>query len=177
VAGLLFDAPPSELAVSVDTVPPLRHFAAFGGIMTLAIAVGAAIGVAIFGFPGLPPATAEHRIPIRQPDEVVEISLQEFSIGAVPVVLGRGDIVEFAVTNDGSVEHDFKIDGTDGVTRLAPGSERSFQYGPVEGTTVIAWCTILGHRENGMEITLEVVDRPEPADGVPPGDGPPTDEP
>lgn len=138
--------------------------------MALTIAVGAVIGVAIFGAPGLPPATAEHHIPIAEPDEVVMVSLTEFAIDAVPLTVGEGSLVEFVVKNDGTVEHDFKIGGTEGVSRISPGAERSFQTGPVQGT-LTAWCTILGHRENGMEITLQVVDRPKPEGGDEPGTG------
>ncbi len=146
-----------------DQVPPVRSFVLFFVAMLGAIAVGAVIGVAIFGAPGLPGASAERRIPTEEPDEIVEVSLREFSIGAVPVSIPRGGVVEFVVVNNGSVQHDFRVNGNEGVSRLDPGSERAFRFGPVEGDSLTAWCTILGHREAGMEITFQVTEQPTPA--------------
>jgi nitrite reductase (NO-forming) len=160
-----------------DELPAVRQFVFFGAIMLLAIAAGSAVGVAIYGVPHLRGETGEGRVPTREPDEVIEISLQEWSIGAVPVNLRRGDVVEFVVRNNGTVAHNFMIDGTVGVPTMEPGTEESFIYGPVEDASVTGWCTILGHRQNGMEVTLEAVERPEPPpDGGPGGGGPPSGE-
>lgn len=160
-----------------DELPAARQFVFFGAIMLLAIAAGSAVGIAIYGVPSLPGETGEGRVPTREPDEIINISLQEWSIGAVPINIRRGDIVEFRVTNNGTVAHNFMIDGKVGVPTMEPGSEETFIYGPVEDPSVTGWCTILGHRQNGMEATLEVVDRPQPPPDGGQGDGgPPSTE-
>ena len=158
-----------------EELPSTRNFVYFGLIMLSALVVGGAIGVAIYGAPGLPPQTREGKVPLREPDEVIEVTLQEWVIAAVPVNLRKGNVVEFKVRNNGTINHNFRIEGLDGTMLLEPGGEESFVWGPVEDTTLTAWCTVLGHRDNGMEITMEIVDRPEGA--PPPGEGPPDEGP
>lgn len=160
-----------------EELPSTRNFMFFGLIMLSALVVGGAIGVAIYGFPGLPPQTKESKVPLREPDEVIEVTLQEWTIAALPVNVRRGDIVEFRVQNNGTINHNFRIDGLDGTMLLEPGAEESFVYGPAEDTSLTAWCTVLGHRDNGMEITLEIIDRPPGGEGGPPGEGPPDEGP
>ncbi len=150
-----------------DQVPAVRNFVAFGLIMATSMAAAAAVGVAIFGAPGLPPETSEHHVPFHQPDEVIEITLSEWTIDAIPATVTRGAVVEFVVVNEGTGAHDFKLFGTSGVSRLEPGNRESFQTGPVQGD-IVAWCTILGHRDNGMEITLTVVDPAPTSEDKPP---------
>jgi nitrite reductase (NO-forming) len=131
-----------------DYLPTGRQVAWLGGLLLAGVLVGAAIGVGIFGAPHLPQGG-----PPPPPDLTVEVTLAEFSITASPLEIPSGADVEFTVSNDGELQHDFKIAGQTGVERVPPGGRRSFRYGPVT-EDVTAWCTIPGHREQGMEITL-----------------------
>jgi nitrite reductase (NO-forming) len=133
-----------------------RTVAVFAVSLVLAIAGGVAVGVAIWGVPTLPRAP-EAPAATRQvaPTQIVTVGLAEFTIDADPGVVSSGSVVEFVVTNHGTVQHDFKVNGTVGVDRLDPGTESRFQIGPVR-EAMTAWCTILGHRESGMEVTISI---------------------
>jgi len=137
-----------------EYLPTGRQMAWLVGLMLVGVLFGVAVGVAIFGAPGLPQGE-----PPPPPDLTIEVSLQEFSIPAVAEEIPRGAEVEFAVSNDGELQHDFKITGQTGVERVPPGGRSHFRYGPVT-EEVTAWCTIPGHREQGMEITLPLSDAP-----------------
>jgi nitrite reductase (NO-forming) len=145
-----------------EETPIKRQLTLLGISVGAAIVVGATIGVIIFGAPTLPrngPPRSE------SPRAEVDVALVEFSIDASEAEVPRGAIVDFVVTNDGTIQHDFKIDGEDGVPRLDPGSSQRFSFGPVEAGALTAWCTIPGHREQGMEITILVKDVPsDPGD-------------
>jgi nitrite reductase (NO-forming) len=153
----------TETETAEEDFPSGRQFLLFALFMAMAMVVGAVIGVAIFGAPGLPGESPEGKIPFAEPDEVINVGLAEFTIAAVPVVVGRDEVIEFVVRNNGTIQHNFKIDGVDGVGNLNPGEERSFVFGPVQGDSLTAWCTVVGHRQQGMEIKLQVVDKPPEA--------------
>jgi len=40
------------------------------------------------------------------------------------------------------------------VNRLEPGQSARFQFGPTSAR-IVAWYTVLGHREQGMEIVID----------------------
>jgi nitrite reductase (NO-forming) len=118
------------------------------------VVFGAALGVVIWGSPGLP--RSEPPLP---PDLIIDIALQEFAITAEPAAIPPGAEVEFVVSNDGELQHDFKVEGQTGLERIPPGGGGRFRFGPIT-EELAAWCTIPGHREQGMEITLQLTDEP-----------------
>ncbi|MCB0953532.1 MAG: multicopper oxidase domain-containing protein [Microthrixaceae bacterium] len=87
--------------------------------------------------------------------QTVEVELGEMYIEPSSLEVPAGTTITFEVTNAGTMDHDFKIDGETGTDFIAPGETETFEYGPVD-STVDAWCTVPGHREAGMEMTIEV---------------------
>lgn len=85
----------------------------------------------------------------------VEISLTEFAVTPDTVEVEPGQQLILVVTNDGQMEHDLKVDGTDGTRMLSPGESETVNLGPFD-SSVQAWCTIAGHRESGMEMSIVV---------------------
>ena len=142
-----------------EPVPTRRELMVLAALFVVAGALGTTIGVFFFGVPALPPP----RIPTTPngAGQVVDVSLAEWSITAAPAAVDQGSVVEFVVTNDGVLDHDFKVNGEVGITRLAPGTTARFRYGPIVEPTD-AWCTILGHRDQGMQMSLGTT---EPQDG------------
>jgi len=148
------DQPPkSRKHGHTPTLPTRREVAWFIAFVAGAVAIGLGVSIAIFGLPTLPKApTGEVAPPAAR--ELIEISLSEFVIDASTTIVSPGSRIEFAVTNNGTTQHDFKVEGEQGTSRLEPGTGTRFEIGPIDGP-ITAWCTILGHRENGMEIVIQ----------------------
>jgi nitrite reductase (NO-forming) len=132
------------------------------GAMALVVAVAAGVTL---GFIVFPPTARESRAPASGPAPPpsgadarrVSIRLEEFSIDPQQIEVPRGEEIAFSIFNGGDLQHDFKVDGEVGIERLEPGRNASFGYGPVE-ESVMAWCTIPGHREQGMEMEIVVTE-------------------
>jgi nitrite reductase (NO-forming) len=76
-----------------------------------------------------------------------------FSPSVIEVEAGTELVVE--VTNvDDAMVHDLVLATGDGTPRLAPGESATIDVGVV-GTDIDGWCSIVGHRQQGM--TLQIV--------------------
>ncbi len=83
----------------------------------------------------------------------VPVSLTEFEISPASVASGGS----LHVTNDGSGPHNLAIEGADLVTAdLASGGSEHFDVSSLEAGSYTMYCTLPGHRDSGMESTLEV---------------------
>lgn len=69
-----------------------------------------------------------------------------------------GEILTLHVRNEGGIVHDLVLeDGTESGD-IRPGNAATFEVGPFT-TSTIAWCSIPGHRDAGMEVEIVVVER------------------
>ena len=75
-----------------------------------------------------------------------------FEPSSVEVPAGTELIIN--LTNEGEVPHDIS-DGTNGTALIDPGESESVDLGVMSESTV-AWCTVPGHREAGMELEIIV---------------------
>lgn len=103
--------------------------------------------------PPVQPSTSEGEAAMS----AVEVGLYEWRID-MPTSLPAGTIT-LTVTNDGTVPHNFEIDGN-GIeqafeTDLAPGETRTMEIALQPGTYEV-YCPISGHAENGMRLELTV---------------------
>jgi uncharacterized cupredoxin-like copper-binding protein len=104
------------------------------------------------------------------PIPIVEVRLTEFAVQMPPTVpIGR---VTFSVTNDGTMEHNFEIEGQ-GIeerfdTNLKPGELRSLQVDLPAGTYMI-YCPAEDHKGRGMQIELKVAQQQSDIVPSPPG--------
>ena len=86
-------------------------------------------------------------------DDTASVSLTEFAIPATTV--GAGGALH--VTNDGTVAHDLKVEGTDLATAELPaGGSEHLALGGVAPGTYTMYCSLPGHRDGGMEAELTV---------------------
>ena len=68
----------------------------------------------------------------------------------------RGAPVTLELVNEGGINHDLAFE--DHASLLVhPGGTTRFEAGPFEDD-VVGWCTVPGHRDAGMELTVRVVD-------------------
>ena len=71
----------------------------------------------------------------------------------VEVPVGTQLTVE--VTNNGDQEHDLNLNGEIGTDRLKPGESQTADFGVIDAEAQ-AWCTVPGHKEAGMVLTIAV---------------------
>ncbi|MEZ5254622.1 MAG: multicopper oxidase domain-containing protein [Microthrixaceae bacterium] len=85
----------------------------------------------------------------------IDVSLTEMKITPASVELQPGQALIVNVTNDGTMPHDWKVDGTNGTAMLDPGQSETVTVGPFDASST-AWCTVPGHKEAGMVMDIVV---------------------
>jgi len=83
----------------------------------------------------------------------VELELGEIFVKPFKVEVPAGQKVVFHVVNKGTVQHDLKLNGQTGTKMLDPRHGETVEWGPFT-TTVQAWCTVPGHKQAGMIVTI-----------------------
>jgi manganese oxidase len=86
--------------------------------------------------------------------EVIEVTLTEFSIEPGDLQVEAGVPVTFNVTNRGSIDHDFTIDGVDGTATIGSGQTATLDVPALEAGEYKVLCTVAGHEAAGMSATL-----------------------
>jgi plastocyanin len=91
------------------------------------------------------------------PIPVVEVRLTEFAI-QMPTTVPPGSVT-FSVTNAGTMEHNFEVEGqgieTKFDTNLKPGETRSLEVDLAAGTYMV-YCPVDDHKARGMRLELKV---------------------
>jgi FtsP/CotA-like multicopper oxidase with cupredoxin domain len=83
-----------------------------------------------------------------------EITLKEFSITGNLHVAHGGSV---RVTNAGSMEHNFTVQGTSYASaRIAPGASAVLDLSGLSDGTYTAVCNVPGHEASGMKVTITV---------------------
>ena len=85
----------------------------------------------------------------------VDVMLTEFAITPASIDVEPGQEIIFTVKNHGTMEHDFKVNGTDGTKLLAVGATETVTVA-APAASVEAWCTTPGHKEAGMVMKINV---------------------
>lgn len=88
--------------------------------------------------------------------KVIEVELGDMYIKPDSIDINVGEKVQLHVKNVGAMGHDLKLNGTVGTAELANGQEETITVGPLSENT-LAWCTLPGHRESGMEMKINVI--------------------
>jgi len=87
-------------------------------------------------------------------EEVREISVSgdEFSFSPSNIEVESGERVRIVFSNDGNMNHDLRIEELNIGTRIiASGQTDSFEFTAPEAGTYTVYCSLPGHRSNGME--------------------------
>ena len=85
----------------------------------------------------------------------VEVELGDLFIKPAKIEVPAGVEVTFEVTNHGAMPHDFSVNGEQGTALLDPGASETLVVSGFDADT-LAWCTVAGHREGGMEAEITV---------------------
>lgn len=91
----------------------------------------------------------------------VEVEAQNMRFTPSTIEIDPGDRLVLHVTNTDDTTHDLVMDSGDATGRLAPGQSATIDIGIV-GRNMDGWCSIAGHRQMGM--TLSVVLTSQPVD-------------
>lgn len=94
--------------------------------------------------------------PVDAGDGTVQVEASDLAFSPTQVSAAAGEI-EVELENTGAAEHDFVIEeaGDEVVVQAAPGETATGTI-ELEAGTYTFYCAVPGHREAGMEGTLEV---------------------
>ncbi|WP_341252343.1 hypothetical protein [Euzebya pacifica] len=96
------------------------------------------------------------------PSDRIDVGLTDFAIATsnARVVMGT---VTMDITNAGATAHDLRVDGGGIDERsevLPPGATTMVSVATDGADALTLWCSLPGHRRQGMETTLSVMNRP-----------------
>lgn len=96
--------------------------------------------------------------PSSEVADELRVGLTEFDITSSATVLVEGTVT-MEVTNAGATAHDLRIAATavdEHVALLDPGESASLSLDTNGEQELRLWCSVPGHRANGMQRTLQV---------------------
>lgn len=86
----------------------------------------------------------------------LDVSIGEFYVRPATITVPAGTSLELRVRNDGHMAHDLKLGGRTGTRMLSPHQAQTVDFGVIHGDAQ-AWCTVPGHRQAGMLLTIRVL--------------------
>jgi nitrite reductase (NO-forming) len=123
--------------------------------VALAVAVGVAVDPAALAGAGTARSAAGGVTATGRTTTVrVEAEDMRFHPSTVEVPAGNRLVIDLANTDDQDV-HDLVLDSGADSGRLSPGEEKRLDVGVV-GRDLDGWCSVLGHRQMGMVLRVEV---------------------
>ncbi len=92
------------------------------------------------------------------PDDVdVQVVAEDIYFEPDRIEVPAGETLTLHLRNEGGIVHDLVLDDGWESGDVDPGSAATFDVGPFS-TSTVAWCSIPGHRDAGMELQIVVVD-------------------
>ena len=88
--------------------------------------------------------------------QTVQVELGDLYVEPSSIDVEAGTELVVEVTNAGAMPHDLKLLGEAGTEMLDPGATETVSLGVISESTE-AWCTVPGHKEAGMLMTINVV--------------------
>jgi len=149
----------SDPALNDDAIPvaPVRSvrrgpsvFTILAGVLALWVVLVGGVLVAGMAF------GTDSAIEVLDRREV-RIELLDFDIKPDLIEVGPHTELTFLVQNLDNGQHDLQISPDVGTGRLKPGESKVLSAGVVERSYFI-WCSIKGHREQGMEARVELIE-------------------
>jgi nitrite reductase (NO-forming) len=139
--------PPSS---ATGPAVPAGLFALFAVMSMLALAVSI-VAIIVAGGTDDERSTPESAGPVK----TVPIELGDLFVKPDRVEVPAGTHLMVEVTNNGDLVHTLNLEGHTGTDRLQPGESQTADFGVIDADTQ-AWCTIPGHKEAGMVLTIAV---------------------
>lgn len=98
-------------------------------------------------------AGAEGTVAATGRTTTVEVEAANMRFVPSAIEVPAGDALVLVVTNTDTTVHDLALDTGRTSGRIAPGATETFDVGVV-GRAIDGWCTVVGHRQMGMVLTI-----------------------
>ncbi|MFE4464664.1 multicopper oxidase domain-containing protein [Oerskovia sp. NPDC056781] len=98
-------------------------------------------------------AGAEGAVAATGRTTTVEVEAANMRFVPSEIEVPAGDTLVLVVTNTDTTVHDLALDTGRTSGRIAPGATETFDVGVV-GRAIDGWCTVVGHRQMGMVLTI-----------------------
>ncbi|GAA3518587.1 multicopper oxidase domain-containing protein [Nocardioides daeguensis] len=135
--------------------PTRGRAAGFAGtgvaVVVLAVAAGVALDPAALSVG----SSAAVGVQATGQTTTVEVVAQDMRFTPSTIRVPAGDRLVLVVTNADEDVHDLALDTGDRTERLSPGETERLDVGVV-GRDVEGWCTVVGHRQMGMVLHIDV---------------------
>jgi len=135
---------------------PTGQAAGFAGVGVAALAMVVAVGVAIN--PAALHDGSSSAAGVRATGKTTVVAVEAHDMRYTPdhIVVPVGNRLVIKLTNtDTALVHDLVVDSGARTARLAPGGSELLDVGVV-GRAIDGWCSVLGHRQMGMVLTIDV---------------------
>ncbi|MGO4383572.1 multicopper oxidase domain-containing protein [Specibacter sp. RAF43] len=162
---------PRPGVVAYDPAPGSRWGMAATGLAVVVLVIVAGIMADPAALSGLNRAGAQTAAHATGQTTTVEMTMKNMRFHPDKVSVPVGNKLVINVTNEDTMVHDLVTAGGAESGRLYPGEKASVAVGVV-GTGMDGWCSIVGHRQQGMVFTIVATGAPAPASGSTP---PPAD--
>lgn len=129
---------------------PAGLFALFAVVSMLALAISIVAMMVAGGGDDERPAVES-----GGPVKTLTAELGDLYVEPERVEVPAGTHVMVEVTNNGDIAHDLNLNGETGTDRLQPGESQTADFGVIDADAQ-AWCTVPGHKEAGMVLTIAV---------------------
>ncbi|WP_461022518.1 multicopper oxidase domain-containing protein [Thalassiella azotivora] len=146
-------------ATASDGVAAARRLgAATAGlaVLVLTAAVGVAADPAAAGLPTSRAAASTSDVVATGGTTTVRVAVEGMRFVPDVVRVPAGDRLVVELDNTGGDRHDLVLENGARTERLAPGQSQTLDVGVV-GADLDGWCSVAGHRQMGMTLTVEVV--------------------
>ena len=145
---------PSEPSAPA-TRPGLMRSAAIGlGLVVLAAAGGVALDPAGAGLASA--QSADAGVTPTGHTTSVDVRIEGMRYVPATIEVPAGDQLLITVQNTGEDRHDLVLETGARTPRLAPGEQATLDAGVV-GRSLDGWCSVAGHRQMGMVLTVNVI--------------------
>ena len=147
--GAVPSAPAGPVGTTRDQA---TGFAATGlAMVVLAVAAGVAVDP---GALGVGPSAAAGVQPTGE-TTTVEVTARDMRFTPSTIPVAAGNRLVLVVVNADDDVHDLAVDSGATTGRMAPGATERLDVGVV-GRDLEGWCTVVGHRQMGMTLDVEV---------------------
>ena len=188
IADSLRPSPGDTAPTTADSHTATRHHSG-GAVVALAIVLLAVVGgvaydPAAVGAAAVSAAPASAGVTPTGETTAVTVTIEGMRFTPQRIQVPAGNTLTVTVVNSGDDVHDLVLETGQRTPRLSPGQTATIDVGLV-GRSLEGWCSVAGHRQMGMVLSIEAVGGTDAAlaaaDEVPAGhdghDGAPVDAP
>jgi len=134
------------------------------GLFTILASATAIWMLLVAGIFGIGAATGNDASVVVLGQRTVQVELSDFDIKPDVITVAPHTQLTFVAENIAETQHDLTISAELSTGRLKQGEKATLEAGVVTRDFVI-WCAIKGHREQGMEANVRVVEDHDPRSG------------